>query len=134
MEVHRLIGIIPIANDAETFKFFALNIEPASGVFTAARAKFATRHIVFAAAFTAKFFFDFPFNWQAVAIPARHIMRVIAEHLMGAVDDVFKDFIQRRSHMDMTIGIWRAVMQRIGRLAFALLAQLFKQADFVPKL
>ena len=38
---------------------------------------------------------DLPFDRQAVAVPARHVVRVVAEHLVRADDDVLQDLVQR---------------------------------------
>ena len=43
-----------------------------------------------------------------------------------------EDFIHRRAHMDMTIGIGRPVMERILRLILGLLTQALIKADFIP--
>ena len=53
---------------------------------------------------------------------------------MTAVDDVFVSFIQRRAHMNVAIGIGRAVMQRPAFAVFGLLAQLFVKLDLLPPL
>jgi len=53
---------------------------------------------------------------------------------MGAVDDIFENFIQRRAHMDMTIGIGRAIMQRPRLGVFGLLAQALIKAKLLPEL
>ena len=69
------------------------------------------RHVVFVFAFGAVFFFDLPFDRQAVAIPARHIVGVFAHHLLGTHDHVFEDLVQRMADVQMTVGVGRAVMQ-----------------------
>ena len=53
---------------------------------------------------------------------------------MGAVDDVFENFIQRRPHVDMAIGIGRAVMEDILRLPFRLRALFSIEVNAVPTL
>ena len=131
-EIHGFVGIVPIAYHAKAFELFALNVEPACCVFAAALSKFAARHVVFAAAFAAKLFFDFPFNRQAVAIPARYIIGVKAHHLVAARHHIFEDFIHGRAHMNMAIGVRRAVMQGISRLVRAVFAQGIIKIDFVP--
>ena len=52
-----------------------------------------------------------PLDRQAVAVPARHIGRILAEHLLRAVDDVLQDLVQRGAEMDVAVGVGRAVVQ-----------------------
>ena len=115
-------------------KFVALNIDPALGIFAASRAELCAANVVFTAALAPKFFFDFPFNWQTVAVPARHVIRVMTQHLVAAVDDILVRLVQRRAHMDVTIGVGRSVVecpltQRIFRRALFLI-----QANPLPAL
>ena len=56
-------------------------------------------------------FLDLPFDRQAVAVPARHVVRIVAAHLERAGDDVLQDLVQRVADMDVAVGIGRAVMQ-----------------------
>ena len=67
-----------------------------------------------------------------MTIPARHIISVHTQHLMRAIDDVFEDFIQRRAHMNVAIGIGRPVMERILRLSLTLLTQALIEPNFSP--
>jgi hypothetical protein len=59
----------------------------------------------------APFLGDLEFDGQTVAIPARHIRRV--ESAQGFVfdDDVLEDLVECRAEMDVTVGIWRAVVK-----------------------
>ena len=46
-----------------------------------------------------------------MAVPARHIGRVEARQRFAADDDVFQDFIDRMTDVDVAVGIGRAVVQ-----------------------
>ena len=52
-----------------------------------------------------------------MAIPARHIVRIFAEHPLRARHEIFQDLVQRMADMDIAIGIGRPVMQDEFRLA-----------------
>ncbi len=122
MEVHRGVGIFKITADCETFKLFRLNLDPASCKITAFLAELVDCDFVFVLALRAIFFFDLPFDRQAMAIPAWHIIRVEAAPLERARDDVLEDFVQRMADMDIAVCIWRAVMQNIKRTVFRIFA------------
>ena len=86
---HGGVGVVPITQNAQPLKLFALNGHPFFGKAAAFGAKFAGWHIVFVEPFIAILLFDFPFNRQAVAVPAGHISGVLAHHLLRAHNHVF---------------------------------------------
>ena len=69
-----------------------------------------------------------------MAIPAGNVLAIIARHEFGFDDDVLQDFIERRSHMDMSIGIGRTVMEDIFLLVLGGLPQLVINLFFLPLL
>ncbi len=85
---HSQIGVIPLATNAQPLEFGGLDINPFLGETAAFLAEFYDGDFVFVLAFIAVFFFDFPFNRQAVAIPTRNITAVIAQHLLASVDEI----------------------------------------------
>lgn len=46
-----------------------------------------------------------------MAIPPRHIADSLPLSDLEPADDVFQDLIQRVSNVQLTIGIWRAIVQ-----------------------
>ena len=60
---------------------------------------------------------DLVFDGQPVAIPARHVGRLHAFHGAGLDDDVLENFIERVADVNMAVGVRRAVMQHVQRLA-----------------
>ena len=85
-KIHRNIGMFPIAEDAESFEFVALNIDIFIGIFAAEFSDFAFDQLF---AFFAQFDFDFMFNRKAVTIPARNIRGIIPHHGAGFNNNVF---------------------------------------------
>ena len=66
---------------------------------------------VLAFALGAIIFLDLPFDRQAVAIPARHIVRVLAEHPLRAGHEIFEDLVKRMADVDVTVGVRGAVVE-----------------------
>ena len=90
---HRRVGIFPIADDAEPLEVALLNLDPMGREFAALAAELVDRHAVLGLVFRAVLLLDDPFDRQAVAVPARHIGRVLAEHLLRPVDHVLQDLV-----------------------------------------
>ena len=82
-----------------------------AGELSALAAKHVRRDAILGQLPGAVFFFDHPLDRQPVAVPARDIGRILADHLLGPVDDVLQDFVQRMADMQMAIGIRRPIMQ-----------------------
>ena len=131
---HGGIGIFPVATDAEAFELLALHVDPVRGEFAAFLAELDDRHLVLVLAGGAVLLLDLPFDRQAVAVPAGHVMGVLAHHLLRAVDDVLQDLVQRVTDMQMAVRIGRAVMQDEFLLLPRLLAQPRLEADLLPAL
>ena len=129
---HGGIGVLPIAQNAQPLKLPTLNGHPFFGETAAFGAKFAGRHIIFVQTLIAVLLLDFPFNRQAVAIPAGHISGVFAHHLLRAHNHVFQDFVQRMADMHIAIGVRRAVMQHEFFAALPLRAQFVIKANARP--
>ena len=59
----------------------------------------------------ARFLYHFVLDWQAMAVPTRDVRRAFAEHRLRFHHEVLEDFVERRAHVDIAVGEWRAVMQ-----------------------
>ena len=129
---HRRIGIVPVADDAEPLEVALLHLDPMRREVAAFAAELVDRHAVLRLVLRAVFLLDDPFDRQAVAVPARHIGRVLAEHLLRAVDDVLQDLVQRGAEMDVAIGVGRPVMQDEFFAPARRLAQPPVQTHFLP--
>ena len=68
-------------------------------------------HIVLVQALGPVLFLHLPLNWQAMAVPAGDVVRVAAQHLVGAVDDVLQDLVQAGADVQVAIGIGRPIVQ-----------------------
>ncbi len=81
MEVHCRVWVFKIAADCEALELFRLDLDPTRSKFTAFLAELVDGNFVLVLALCAVFLLDLPLDRQAVAIPARHIIRVEAAHL-----------------------------------------------------
>jgi len=86
------------------------------------------RYRVLVLALGAVFLLDLPLDRQAVAVPARHVIGIVAEHLLAARHDVLENFIERVADMDVAVGVRRAVMQDEFLAALGGFAQAIVQA------
>ncbi len=108
---HRRIRVGPVADDAQSLELGLLHLDPVRGELAAFAAELVGRDAVLRHLPRPVLFLDHPFDRQAVAVPARHIGRVLAQHLLRAVDHVLQDLVQRVADMEMAVGVRRAVMQ-----------------------
>ena len=130
--VHRQVGMIPIAIDAEPLQLLALHVHPLLGIGAAFGAEFDRRDLVLVLLLLAVLFLDLPLDGQAVAIPAGHIGRVLAEQALRAADHVLEDMVQRMADMHVAIGIGRAIMENELLRARAARPQLLIQPLVLP--
>ena len=137
--IHGGVGVVPVADDAEPLEFLALHVEPVRGI---GAAFLAERHhrggipeIRFGLALGAVvLLLDLPFDRQAVAVPARHVVGIEAEHLLALGHDVLEDLVEGVPDMDVAVGVGRAVMQHEFRPSGGIGAEPLVKADFVPAL
>ena len=80
----------------------------------------------------AEFLLDRVFDRQAMAVPARNVLRIEALELALLDNHVFEDLVHRMSHMDLSIGIRRAVVQDELRRASTCNPQSLVEAVVVP--
>ena len=137
MEIHCLVGLIEIALDAQTLEFLGLHRHPVLGVGAAFLAEFEHRRRflevgLFLALGAVVLLLDLPFDRQAVAIPARHVVGIEPAHLERAGDHVFQDLVERMADMDIAVGVGRAVMQHIFRTSGGGGAKLVVKPHLLP--
>ena len=108
---HRLIGMVPVADDAETLEFLPLHIDPMRGEGAALAAELDDRHLVLVLALGAIFFLDLPFDGQAVTVPARHVVRILARHLLRTGDEIFQDLVEGVPNVNIAVGVGGAVVE-----------------------
>ncbi len=108
---HRRVRVGPVAEHAQSFELGLLHVDPALGILAAFAAEVGDRDRVLVLALLAVLLLDLPLDRQAVAVPARHVGRVLAQHLLAAVDHVLENLVQRRAHVDVGVGIGWAIVQ-----------------------
>lgn len=86
------------------------------GVFAAGRADLHLRHGGF---LRAQFVIHLELDRQTVAIPTGDVGRIVALHSLQADDEILEQLVERVAQVDVTVGVGRAVVQNIGRTAFA---------------
>ena len=109
--VHGGVGIVPVADHAEPLELVALHVDPVLGEGAAVGAELADRDGILVAPLLAVGLLHLPLDGQAVAVPARHVDRILAQHLLGADDDILQDLVQRRAEVKVAVGIGRAVVE-----------------------
>ena len=67
-----------------------------------------------------------------MAVPSRDIVRIVAEHLLAARDDILQNLIEGVPDMDIAIGVGRTVMQDEFVAAFRGRAELPVQIALFP--
>ena len=133
-EVHGGVAPLPVARDAEPLELLALHVEPVRGVGAAFGAEIEHRHRVLVAALGAVLLLDLPLDRQAVAVPARDVVRVVARHLRGAVHHVLQDLVERVADVQRAVGVGRAVVQHEERAAARAFAQALPEPQALPAL
>ena len=131
---HGGVRRVPVADDAEALELLALDTDPMLGEFPAFLAELDDRHLVLVFLLLAVFFLDLPFDGQAVAIPARHVVGVPAHHLLGAVDHVLEDLVEGRADVQVSVGVGRAVVEDEFLPPPARLAELGEEPVLLPAL
>ena len=134
---HRQIGMIPVADHAEPLELLALHRNPMLGDGAAFAAEGDHRlgvaevglHLALAAVVL---LLDLPLDRQAVAVPAGHVVGVLARHLLRADDQVLEDLVERVADVDVAVGVGRAVVQHEFRPAGPGAAQLAVEAVARP--
>jgi hypothetical protein len=82
VEIHRQVGIGPVAGDAEALELLALDVDPAFGELAAFLAELDDVDLVLVQALGAVLLLDLPLDGQAVAVPAGDVARCLAHHLL----------------------------------------------------
>ena len=126
--IHGLVGVVPFAQHAQALEVHHLLRDLLGGKRTA-----LGLHVV-ATQVAAVFLLDGVFDRQAVAVPTGHVQRVKAFELARLGDHVLEDLVDRMAHVDLAVGVGRAVVQdELGR-APASVAQALVDAFVFPVL
>ena len=126
---HREIRIVPVADDPETLEIHALRFHLARSELPAGLAEGVGIELL---AHASMFLLDLLLDWQAMAVPARHVRRVVAVERARLDDDVLEDLVDRVADVDHAVGIGRAVQQHELRAPRELLALLSVDVVALP--
>ena len=129
--VHGLVGVLPVADDAQALEAFHLNADVLLGIGLAGAAEVRHAHGLVVQLL---FLDDGGLNGHAVVIPAGDIGGVVAPHGVGAGDEVLDGLVQGVAHMDGTVGKGRAVVKVEAGLALVLLEHLVVDVQLLPAL
>ena len=123
--IERQIRMIPITQNTEAFELAALDVDEFAGVFLRAAAHFGWRK-------TGRRFDHAKFDGQTMAIPPRNKRRAKSSHRTRLHHKIFKNLVERGSHVDITIGKRRAIMQQIKRRILTCLLDFLVKAIGFP--
>ena len=116
--VHGLVGVLPVADNAEALEALALDIDVLLGIGFAGGAEVRNAHGLVVELLLLD---DGALDGHAVVIPAGDIRSVVAAHRVGADDEVLDGLVERVTHVDVAVGERRAVVQGEAGLALVLL-------------
>ncbi len=122
----------PVAFDAQALKFLALHLDPVLREVAALFAEFVDLDLILVLSLGAVLLLDLPFDRQAVTIPARNVVRVVAKHLVRARNQIFQNFIECMADMDVAVRIRRAVVENEFLAALRGLAHQLVEIDLLP--
>ena len=126
LEVHRAVRAIPLSENAQALEIGHLDRDLLGGEGAA-----AGLHVV-ARERAPELLFDRVFDGQSVAIPAGYVLRVEALELACLDDHVLEYFVDRVAHVNLAVGVGRAVVQDEFWRAGARRAQLLVDPLLIP--
>jgi hypothetical protein len=119
-EVHGGVAVPPVAQHPQALELGFLGLDPLAGIGAALAAELFGRDLVLAAALAAELLLDLPLDRQAVAVPAGHVVDVVAQGEAAADHEVLQRLVQGVADVDRAVGVGRAVVQHIERRAVGL--------------
>ena len=133
---HRRIGMIPVADDAETLEFLPLYAEPMLGIGATFPAEgddgLRIREVRLRLALGAvEFLLDLPFDREPVTVPAGNVVGFPPRHLVRAHDDVLQRLVERRADVNIAVGVRGPVVEHEFRPALASFAQ--RSVEIFPR-
>ncbi len=131
LEIHRQIGIVPLAFDAEALELLRLDCDVLLGVRARRPPELERRHLVF---LHAEILFYLFLDRQPMAVPAWNVRGVIALHRAHANDEVLEQLIDDVPEVDVAIRVWGAVVEHVTRRAGAGFANAPVESHRLPRL
>ena len=128
-EVHRQVGVIPVAEDAETLEFVGHHANEAFGVGAAGAPEVRDAHVALLLTNLAVYL---QFDRQTMAVVARDVRGVEPRHRAGLHDEVLEDLVQRGAEVDLPVGVRRTIVQDELRASGASFTDPLVQTHFLP--
>ena len=128
---HGKVGLHPVAEYAESLKFFPLNAYIFTRIFPAEFPFTRCTDLFF---FGAEVFIYLKLYGQAVAVPSGHIRGIKSLHRPVFDDHVLEDLVKGVTDMNIAVGIRRAVMENVSLIAPVLLLDTGVNVVLFPEL
>ena len=128
-ERHRPVGVPPVAQAAQPLELLPLDVDELLGVGPAELALLRDGDL---ARLGAQLPVHLVLDGQPVAVPARHVGRVVTRHGAGLDDHVLEDLVQGVAHVDVAVGVGRSVVQDPARAPRPRLADPLVQPERLP--
>ena len=114
LEVHRQVRRVPGGEDAEALELLGHRADETFRVGAAGAAEVGDRHL---ALLRPELAVDLQLDRQPVAVVADDVGRVEAGHRARFDHQLLQNLVQRRAHVDVAVGVGRAVVQHEFRCA-----------------
>ncbi len=108
--VHRQVGLIPLAEDAQPFKLASLEVHKLLRVSAAGGQEVLGRHFEL---FAPQLLVHLDLDRQPVAVPAGDVGGVEAGHGFGLDDKVFQALVERVAQVDGPVRVGRSIVQKV---------------------
>ena len=132
--LHGEVGVPPVALDAQPHELLPLDVHPVVGEVAALLAELEDADLVLVLAGGAVLLLDLPLDGQAMTVPARHVVGVLAQHLLRADDHVFQDLVEAGADVDVAVGIGWPIMQHERGPALGAFTLALIELGFLPAL
>ena len=127
--VHGAVGMLPVANHAQTLKAAHLLLDEVLGEGLTGFPELGDGQVLVELLLGG---LDGPLNGQAVVVPAGDVGGIVAHHGVGTDDEVLQGLIQGVAHVDIAVGEGRAVVKHKPGQILVLLQHGLVQVHFFP--
>ena len=130
-KIHGQVRLRPVSEHAHPHEIGFLSLDLLAGIVAALLPELGCRHLM---PRLADFLLYIELNGQAVAVPTGDIRSINTRQGLGFDDDIFEYLVDGMPHVELAIGIGRAIVKYKGRLALPCLAHLAIQVHLSPRL
>src|SRR5262249_26263544 len=102
LEVHRDVGIFPLAQYAQALEISALQVDLLGGVLAAQPAELRRVHLL---TYLADFLLDGHFDRQTVTVPTGHVRRAVTCQQLRLDNNVLQNLVDGMTEMNRAIGV-----------------------------